>query len=337
MATCQVSEENVVQNIKNILTAIGAGGSKTFTIVAVGKPGCGKSTLIGDILGPHAKEKPLVGSGKDPVTMETSVYTVLVDDVSVRVCDTRGLFDTLGGNHEEETIEIVNGICTNDRSGVVLICMDMHGRTDVSTAETLALLHKNCGPEIWRFVLIALTKANNYPEENWLEKKGRWELPSTVLKREFENCLEDNKQHIQRLFTDTEKTKESCRIGMSIADYEALRIPILPVARLHPKDATKKMETVGYGTWFTYLILQCTLREREVGLVTIHKDRLSYLPRKIEKLLKEQIEPFIEAGRQLARNCKLPGQLYLLVVQKAFWWRNRTKMICGARFERAHD
>ena len=108
-----------------------------------------------------------------------SVYTVNVDDVSFRVYDTRG------GKQVEETIE---EICTNDFSGVVLICVEMHRRTDVSTAETLALIHKNCSPEIWRFVVIALTKANQYPEETWLERKGRWELSSTVLKREFENC-----------------------------------------------------------------------------------------------------------------------------------------------------
>ena len=332
MATC-VSEDNVVQNIKNILDAIGD-SKKSFTIVAVGKPGCGKSTLIGDILGPHAKKKPTVGSGKDPVTTETAVYKILVDDVSVDVCDTRGLFDTVGGDHEKETIGIVKEICTNDRNGVLLICMEMHGRSDVSTAETLALLHKNCGPEIWRFVVIALTKANQYPEENWLVSKGRWEASGTVLKREFESCLAENRQHIQRLFTDTTHIKESCRIGMSIEEFEALRIPILPVARLHPKDATKRMETVGYGTWFTFLILQCTMREKEVGLVTIHKDRLSYLPRKIEQLIKEQIEPYIEIGRKMARNCKLPGQLYLILCSKAFYWRNRTKMICAARFEK---
>ena len=335
MATC-VEEDNVRQHVENILGAIGD-INKSLTIVAVGKPGCGKSTLIGDILGPDAKEKPKVGSGKEPVTTETTVHKIQVGDVSVVMCDTRGLFDTAGGDHEKVTIGLVREICTNDRSGVVLICMAMHERLDAATAQTLALLHERCGPEIWRYVVIVLTKANQYPKDDWLDKKeGRWEASGTVLKREFENSLADNRQSIQRMFTDTTCTKEMCRIGMSKEDFISLQIPILPVARLNSKDAVKRMENVGYGSWFTILLYKCTMRESDVGLISIHKDRLSSLPHKIEKLIKEQIDPqLIEAGRKIeCAGKKISGTFYLIVYSKAYWWRNRKKMICGARFEK---
>ena len=337
MATC-AEEGNVRQNVEDIFRAIGD-VNKSLTIVAVGKPGCGKSTLIGDILGPDAKEKPKVGGGKQPVTTETTVHKIQVGDVSVDLCDTRGLFDTDGGDHEKVTIGLVREICTNDRSGVVLICMEMHGRTDAATAQTLALLHESCGPEIWRYVVIVLTKANQYPEEDWLATKGRLEAKGTVLRREFENCLADNQQSIKRLFTDTTRIKETYQIGISKENYESLQIPILPVARLNSKDAIKRMENVGYGSWFTILLYKCTMRESDVGLISIHKDRLSSLSSKIEKLIKEQIDPqLIEVGRKVERaGKKVSGSFYLIVCSKAYWWRNRQKMICSARFEEGKE
>ena len=90
MATC-AEEGNVRQNVEDIFRAIGD-VNKSLTIVAVGKPGCGKSTLIGDILGPDAKEKPKVGGGKQPVTTETTVHVSKYTDVgdlsvSVDLCD----------------------------------------------------------------------------------------------------------------------------------------------------------------------------------------------------------------------------------------------------------
>ena len=337
MATC-AEEGNVRENVERIIRAIGD-INKSLTIVAIGKPGCGKSTLIGDILGPEAKEKPKVGSQKDPVTTETTLHKIKVDDVSVVMCDTRGLFDTVGGDHEKVTIGLVREICTNDRSGVILACMEMHGRTDETTARTLALLHESCGPEIWKYVVIVLTKANQYPQEDWLAEKGRWEASGTVLKREFENCLADNQQSIQRLFTVTTGVKKECQIGMSEEDFESLKIPILPVARLNSKDAIKRMENVGYGSWFTILLYQCTMRESDVGLISIHKDRLSSLPRRIEKLIKEQIDSqLVEVSRKVeCAGKKVSGSFYLIIYSKAYWWRNRKKMICSARFEKGKE
>ena len=254
-----------------------ASGNTSLTIVAIGKTGCGKSTLLRDLLDPDAEEKPEVGAGKDPVTKSSQIYSMLVEDVAVNVCDTRGLFDAVGGDHEEITIEIVREICTNSRNGVVLVCMEMHGRADASTAETLALIHKRCGLDIWRFAVIVLTKANKYPKTNWLESKKWRETSSTVLRREFEKCLADNRECIQRLFTKADLKKE-CRIGITKDEFEALQVPILPVARL--KDA-KRMKKVGCSSWFDNLLLECATREKQgTALLKIHKKRLSNVPKK---------------------------------------------------------
>ena len=243
--------------------------TSSLTIVAVGKTGCGKSTLINDLIDPNAEEKPEVGSGKDPVTQSSQVYSVLVEDVAVNVCDTRGLFDAVGGDHEEITVELVREICSNSRNGVVLVCIEMHGRADASTAESLALLHKRCGVAVWRSAVIVLTKANKYPKANWLESKKWRESSTTVFRREFEKCLSDNKEFIQRLFTAKVDVREECRIGLTKEEFEALQIPILPVAR---RKDDKRMKKVGCSSWFDDLLLECVKREKHCAtLLKIHK------------------------------------------------------------------
>ena len=269
--------------------------------------------------------------------METEPYKIKVGDVTVNVCDTRGLFDTDGGGHEEITIEHVKQICTNDRNGVLLVCIEMHSRSDATIAETLVHLHKTCGPQaqIWDFAVIVLTKANEYPEADWLQKRGKWESRGSVIRREFEKCLIGNKQHIRRLFTDTEM-KESCRIGMSKEKFDKLNIPIIPVSRhLHEEDA-KRMEKAGYGSWFDYLLVECTTREKGVGLLQIHKERLSHLPSNIEAPIKQYIEPrHLEHARKLANDHPRIGRLYLIIFRKLYLKYCRKHIVCAPRFEKA--
>ena len=328
-------EDPVNPAYDDVIRMIDSGG-KSLTLVVVGKPGCGKSTLVGDVLGPGVKEKPKVGEGKEPVTMGTELYKIKVGDVTVNVCDTRGLFDTAEGGHEEKTINDVKEICTNDRNGVLLVCIEMHSRSDSVTAETLAYLHKKCGPQIWDFAVIVLTKANEYPEANWLQKKGKWESRGSVIKREFEKCLIDNKQHVQRLFTDTFGIKKSCQIGMSKEKFDRLNIPIIPVSR-HQQEDAKQMERVGYGSWFDHLLVECTTREKGFGLLKIHKKRLSHLPSDIEAPIKRYVEPrHLEHARKLAKDHPyVGGRLYLVIFRKLYWKYCRKHIVCAPRFEKA--
>ena len=153
------------------------------------------------------------------------------------------------------------------------------------------------------------------------------------------NChllgIRDNKQHIRRLFTDTEM-KESCRIGMSKEKFDKLNIPIIPVSRhLHEEDA-KRMEKAGYGSWFDYLLVECTTREKGVGLLQIHKERLSHLPSNIEAPIKQYIEPrHLEHARKLANDHPRIGRLYLIIFRKLYLKYCRKHIVCAPRFEKA--
>ena len=62
----------------------------------------------------------------------------------------------------------------NDASGVLIVYIPMHDRLVESAVETIATLHRKFGKEIWRYSVIALTKADQYPREDWLTGSKKW-------------------------------------------------------------------------------------------------------------------------------------------------------------------
>ena len=54
--------------------------------------------------------------------------------------------------------------------GVIIVCIAMHEKMDDSTIKPLAALQNKFGYEIWTHVIIALTKADRFEAEKWLEK-----------------------------------------------------------------------------------------------------------------------------------------------------------------------
>ena len=246
-------------------------GEKSLTIFTYGKTGVGKSSLVRDLLGPNAPRQPEVRSGSKPVTTETKKYEITIDNgLSVKVCDTRGMFELLSDEEDKETLRVVGNVCLNDVNGVLLICIPVHERIDRSTQELLTVLHKEHHEKgIWRFVVIALTKADNYPENEWLRKHTQWvETPKSYLKPEFMKAMSDAKESLKNIFT-------SGQIGMSEEEFN--KIPILPTSQLSNQSALSKMDEVDSQSWFDALLLECCKKERGTHLVTIHSDRLANL------------------------------------------------------------
>ena len=272
------------------------GGS--LRIFMVGKAGAGKSSLVCDLIGPGAKEKPAVAAGWDPCTIKVREYEIPVEaGVSVYVYDTRGMFDAVAGDHENRTADSIGEVCRNDASGVLIVCIPMHDRLDESAVETIATLHRKFGKEIWRYSVIALTKADQYPREDWLTGSKKWyKKAEPILKTEFDKYLKKCEDSLRKIFTSPENVaRRRCYIGMTEEEYNDLDIPILPTSSLS-KDVSK-MRAVGHEYWFDMLLVECCKREQGMALVNIHSKRLSNLPDEFVKLIDPNgvLEPrFIE-------------------------------------------
>lgn len=249
----------------------------SLDIIVVGKAGSGKSLAILCLLGPNARDVPIVASGVVPVTECTKVYKYPDNNCSVTVTDTRGLFDGQEDGYEQEIAHKLREVCQRDRNGVVLFCIEMFGgRIDKACLTSLAMLHKICGKEIWRYTVIALTKADLFQTAGW---------ESNVLKEKFDEKLREAKDYLRKSFTTCSSTVRSeCYIGMTEEEYDTLNIPILPTSVVR-EDCMKAMKKVGYGCWFDTLLQELCTREKGMMLVKIHSRRLLNLGH-VEELLK---------------------------------------------------
>ena len=244
---------------------------KTANIYTYGMGCSGKSSIVRELLGPKAKAKPKVESGAKPVTLQKETYTIPIGDVVVNVLDTPGMFALNQEEKDKETLRDTAIVWQNDRSGgVLLVCIPMHIRMDRSTMELIVQLNNEIGKEIWHYVIVVLTKADEYPEREWLvNSKGR--KSRLVLSEKFKETLESAKEELKAIFTSPD-------VGLN--EREFLDIPILPTSQYTANPgAMEKMEQVGYESWFDMLLLQCCKKDNGLGLLNIHKDRLANLKR----------------------------------------------------------
>ena len=245
---------------------------KTANIYTYGMGCSGKSSIVRELLGPKARKKPKVESGAKPVTLRKETYEIPVGDVVVNVCDTPGMFALNQERRDKETINDTAIVWLNDRfGGVLLVCIPMHTRMDKSTMQLIAHLSNNdIRKEIWQYVIVVLTKADEYPEREWLvNSRGR--KSRLVLSEKFKETLDTANEELKAIFTSPD---------VGLTEKEFLSIPILPTSQYTDNPiAMKKMEQVGFESWFDVLLLQCCKKDHGLGLLNIHKDRLANLRR----------------------------------------------------------
>lgn len=274
--------------------------SKSLDIFFIGKAGSGKSTLCGDILGPDAKHKPTGAMSPRPVTEDTESYQYpLKDDLLVTVYDTRGMLDGHAGGHEEKTIAQLIEVCNNDMmNGVVVVCIPMpyHGRIGAADLAPLSLLHKKVGKRVWDRTVIALTRADRYPKDDWLESKNILELEKTRLRRKFEDFLCETRDRLRECFTANEaKADPSCHIGMTEQEYDELKISILPTSTLKNVHL-QAMKLVGHATWFDKLLKELCMKEKGATIIRIHWKRLLNLGEVADLVsVEHQFQPFMKS------------------------------------------
>ena len=245
---------------------------KTLTIYTYGYTGAGKSSLVRDLLGPKATKAPKACSGPN-ANPSAEVLTDFSIDIgnglSIPVFDTRGMFERGRPNQDKEILRVVGNVCRfNDNNGVLVICIPMNVRLTREGEELLVLLHKEYHEKgIWNFVVIALTKADIYNEDEWLVDKKLTDSPVRHLKQHFQDTLSDFKEALKEVFTGP--------IGISEKEFNS--IPIVPTSQLTNRSAMKKMAAVQYECWFDALLLACCKKERGTHLVKVHAQRLNRL------------------------------------------------------------
>ena len=147
--------------------------------------------------------------------------------LAIKVYDARGMFEALEDEETEaEMLRMAGSVCLNDINGVLLICIPMHERHTRDTSRLLNVLHKEYhDKDIWRFVVIALTKADEYPKKKWLAGRKKLDSPKPFLIPMFEECLSNAKESLEHIFTS-----DRGQIKMSKEEFH--RIPVLPTSEL---------------------------------------------------------------------------------------------------------
>ena len=129
-----------------------------FTFLVAGKSGEGKSTLINSLVG-----RKVCGTGDtlDAVTETKLIEAGNINGVDVRIYDTQGVFD--GEDEEEKIFESIRG----KKMDILIVCVSMVGRAQSrDTKDTISMITKELGQDIWERAVIVLTQANERQERN---------------------------------------------------------------------------------------------------------------------------------------------------------------------------
>ena len=307
---------------------------KNITIFLFGKAGSGKSSLGKSIVGIEAEDVPREVSGWVPFKTEDTHFCTTVGNVDVTIVDTRGLCDGLEDAKDYETVQLMGDVLNNDRSGVIIVCLEMHQRIDESTLKPLIFLHKQFGMAIWAHVIIALTKADRYEEDKWLENRPRGKSKAEYLVCRFHEEVKVRKQYLQTIFT-SEEMKPRYRIGMTKREFKELQIPVIPTSQLR-RTEIRKMTKVGHDYWFDELLLHCCARDRDVGIIQIHPERMTNIPsevlRKVDEALAKSASAFVEWARKKRIE---PGlqKIAAALVWSCYWRSYYKKLIASPRFQ----
>ena len=287
---------------------------QTASIVTFGKIGSGKSSLALCIVG---KDKDAFKSKEGFIADETRFDSVdvQVGQVTVNVIDTHGMMDPMmgPGTHNEDAIELVGAIATNESKGVIVVCIKMYERVDESTLMMLATLHKKFGESVWNHVIIALTNADRYEENKWLSQRFR-KSKKEFLVEKFAETVKERQKNIKEYFTADTKVKKSCKIGMATESFNKLKIPIIPTAQLDEYEM-KRMKQVGCEYWFDVLLIKCCQRLQGCGLIQIHEERLSKLPTKI---VRNEIS---EEVFEMLQRSKSKSAVILGIIKYYMWYK----------------
>ena len=209
----------------------------TFNLAVVGKAGEGKSAFINSLVGKEVCEVCQVTA----CTMEVKEAIVeQVNGYDLKIFDTPGFF---GGNDKEEDIVVSMQDVNID---LLIVCVSMRYRAQRGdTRETILLLTKAFGIEIWERAIVVLTKANERAEDI-TRRTGNTPTPTPYkdVVDEFCKTLRD--------YLSRGEDEQHRKVPPSVIE----NIPIIPVG-IHDKQTVDWRKLPDCEDWLSRFWLQC--------------------------------------------------------------------------------
>ena len=211
-----------------------------LTFLVTGKSGEGKSTLINSLVG-----RKVCGTGDtlDAVTETKLIEAGNINGVDVRIYDTQGVLD--GEDEEEKIFESIRG----KKMDILIVCVSMVGRAQSrDTKDTISMITKELGQDIWERAVIVLTQANERQERN--ESRGQMRPDPTEFHRVF-TMFNDQLHEYLRKAKDSE--------GRPIPADTIEGVPVVP-AGIYLEGQEKLRKLPDCDDWLSRLWLACFRR-----------------------------------------------------------------------------
>ena len=134
----------------------------SLRILAVGRSGVGKSSIINAMFcnRPSSKRAP-VGTTRDPTTLIVANYKEKVGGVELNFFDSPGLRD--GKKKDDQYVDDMRRSCT--KINLLLYCVRMDDQFRDDDKETIRLVSKALGNDVWKHAMCVLTFANKVEED----------------------------------------------------------------------------------------------------------------------------------------------------------------------------
>ena len=145
-------------------------GEKPLVLVAVGRGGVGKSTLVNNLLGLKEGDEQYCPPGNlaRAKTKNIQLCKESIEGVNVHIVDTPGLGATLDDIEPRKVIEELSKQAKN--ADLLFYCASLHpgARLDRTDVKIVQLLTKAYGPEVWKRAFLLLTFANHSDPKDYI-------------------------------------------------------------------------------------------------------------------------------------------------------------------------
>lgn len=162
---------------------------KKLNILVTGKTGVGKSRLVNGLVGrPVAKE----GRMRDPCTVAETPYTVIIEDITVIVWDSRGLQD--GTNNDKLYLANLKDINSKHGFDIVIYCLRMDDtKFYPADKNAIRMLTGGLGKDLWKKAVMALTFANKIEDPDGGDEPAFFMNEMSEWKRQIDGLLTELK------------------------------------------------------------------------------------------------------------------------------------------------